>query len=75
MGNQGSTDYLIIWLSVVRALLGLRHHTSCLLCGAEMSVIRALWPILVQRQGCLIVVSGMHGILSKHMHHTGRQLQ
>ena len=30
MGNQGSTGYLIIQLSVVRVMPGLRHHTSCL---------------------------------------------
>jgi len=30
MGNQGSTGYLVIQLSVVRAMPGLRRHTSCL---------------------------------------------
>ena len=52
MGNQGSTAYLVIQLSVVRAIPGLRCHTSYFLCEAVVSVIRALQLVLVQRQGC-----------------------
>ena len=40
MGNQGSTGYLVIHLSVVRAMPGLRCHTSCLFvwgCGLQLS--------------------------------------
>ena len=39
MGNQGSTGYLVIQLLVVRAMPGLRHHTSCFFmwgCGLQL---------------------------------------
>jgi len=39
MGNQGSTGYLIIQLSVVRAMPKLRRQTSCLFvwgCGLQL---------------------------------------
>jgi len=51
-GNEDSTGYLVIQLSVVRAMSGLWRHTSHLLCGAVVSVIRAV-GVLLQRQGVL----------------------
>jgi len=52
MKNQGSISYQVIQVSGVRAMSRLRRYTNCLLCGAMISVIRALQLVLVQRQGC-----------------------
>ena len=51
MGNQGSTGYLFSY-----QLSGLCPDYGATLvvfsCGAVVSVIRALWLVLLQRQGC-----------------------
>jgi len=37
MENQGSTGYLVIQFSVIRAMLELWIHSSCLLCKVVVS--------------------------------------
>ena len=52
MGNQDSTGYLDIQLSVVRTMPSYGATLVVFSCGAVVSVIRALWLVLVQCQGC-----------------------
>ena len=56
MGNQGSTGYLVIQLSVIVALPRLRHHTSyffvwsCVLSYLGLTVRPASAPVVLDRE-------------------------
>jgi len=70
MGNQGSTGYLVIQLSAVRAMPGLQHYTSCLfMWGCGLQLLEPYGLSWFSARGVIPWYRGMHGTFLKHMHY------